>query len=160
MAHLNLCEHVVHGWLCRLVQRQEKGFDVAASLNLMILMVFWPQSSLIILKPGQRLSGYRLCFLHYMWHQDKKKLQLKSTLCPFDTSVNVHIYLLYKGGIGDPHFDLFAILFLCLPENCFFPRIPVVVFGRFKGWKRGEEKLIGLSTAETASRAKLSSHLD
>lgn len=23
---------------------------------------FWPQSSLIILKPGQRLSGYRLCF--------------------------------------------------------------------------------------------------
>lgn len=45
---------------------------------------------------------------------------VKSTLCAFDISVNVHIYLLYKGGIRDPPFDLFAILFLCLPENCFF----------------------------------------
>lgn len=64
LAYLDLFPHVISGWLSWLVDiGRQKGFGLTEAPNFMILMVFWPQSSLIIhQKPGQRLSGIDYVF--------------------------------------------------------------------------------------------------
>jgi len=136
---------VISGLISWLVERRGKGSASTEMQHFMILMLFWPQSSLIISKPGQRLSGYRLCFLQHTWHQDKKEQQQQQRnpsqhcmLCFRYLKEHAHLSSAERGWISDLHLDLFAIPFLCFPwENFFFsPRIPVSVFGGFKRWKR------------------------
>lgn len=64
LAYLDLFPHVISGWLSWLVDiGRKKGFGLTEAPNFMILMVFWPQSSLIIhQKPGKRLSGIDYVF--------------------------------------------------------------------------------------------------
>lgn len=53
--------------------RAGKGIWFKSTTTFSNLMVFWPQSSLLNLMPGQRLSAYRLCFLHKSWHEGKRE---------------------------------------------------------------------------------------
>lgn len=146
--------------------RRKKGiwFDRGTTF-LWFWWVFWPQSSLIIYqKPGQRLSGIDYVFTTNTWHQDNKKNTIAvvlALLCVVEkdrTCIFIFCWM-EKSQIYTR---------ICLPSDSFvspgrifFPGFLWLCLGGLRDKKkRGKEKPIGLSTTESLSRAKLSSHLD
>lgn len=101
-------------------------------------MVFWPQSSLIILKPGQRLSGYRLCF--FTLHVDKKKKAAEvNTVCFWYLCECAHLSALQRRNRRS------SLWFVCHPirlsprELLFFPGFLWLYLGGLRDEKEGKK---------------------